>query len=190
MRGLIKTIVLSTAVALVCAPSPARADGYFNPWAGVNFGSELANGRGGFGAAAGGMGGGVIGGEVNFGYSPSFFGTQNDFGNNTVIDLMGNVIVGVPVGGQYGGGFRPYVTAGLGMIRTQIDGGTVFDVQTSDNDFGWNAGAGFMGYFNDHVGLRGDVRYLRTINGNIRNSLDFDAGNLHFWRTSIGLVIR
>jgi len=190
MRRFIKTVVMSAAVALVCAPSAARADGYFNPWAGVNFGSELANGRGGFGVAAGSMGAGIAGGEVNFGYSPSFFGTSNDFGSNTVIDLMANVIVGVPIGGQRGPGFRPYVTAGLGLIRTQIDGGTVFDVQTSDNDFGWNAGAGVMGYFNDHVGLRGDVRYLRTLNGNLADSLDFDAGDLHFWRTSIGLVIR
>jgi len=190
MRRFIKTIVMSAAVALVCAPSAARADGYFNPWAGVNFGSELANGRGGFGVAAGAMGAGIAGGEVNFGYSPSFFGTANDFGTNTVIDLMANVIVGVPVGGQHGAGFRPYVTGGLGMIRTQIDGGTVFDVATSDNNFGWNAGAGFMGYFNDHVGLRGDVRYLRTLNATIGNTFNFDNGDFHFWRTSIGLVIR
>src|SRR5215210_8323147 len=110
MRRLFKTIVLSAAVALVCAPSPARADGYFNPWAGVNFGSgnNIDNGRGGFGVSAGAMGGGVIGGEVNFGYSPSFFGSSADFGTNTVIDFMGNLIVGVPVGGQHGSGIRPY----------------------------------------------------------------------------------
>src|SRR5438132_619469 len=96
MRGFIKVIVLSATAALVCAPSPARADGYVNPWAGVNFGSNVTNGRSGFGVSAGGMGGGVFGGEVNFGYSPSAFGTVNDFGNNTVLDLMGNVIVGAP----------------------------------------------------------------------------------------------
>jgi len=190
MRRLIKTVVISAAVALVCVPSAARADGYFNPWAGVNFGSEVGNGRGASGVAAGAMGGGIAGGEINFGYSPSLFGTNNDFGTNTVMDLMGNLIVGVPIGGQHGSGFRPYVTAGLGLVRTQIDGGTAFDVQTSDNDFGWNAGAGFMSYFNDRVGLRGDVRYTRTLNGNIAQSLDFDAGSFHFWRTSIGLVIR
>ncbi len=188
MRRFIKGMVLSAAAALVCAPSAARADGYVNPWAGVNFGNEIANGRGGFGVSAGAMGGGIAGGEVTFGYSPSFFGTQNDFGNNTVIDFMGNLIVGVPVGGQHGAGFRPYVTGGIGLIRTQIDGGTVFNVQTSNNDWGWNAGAGAMGYFNDHVGLRGDVRYLRNFNGDIINGLDL--GGFHFWRTSIGLVIR
>ena len=188
MQRLIKSVVIAAAVAVIVTPTVARADAYVNPWAGVNFGSELSNGRGAFGVSAGAMGAGAIGGEATFGYSPSFFGTSNDFGTNTAIDLMGNLIVGVPVGGQHGPGLRPYFTAGLGLIRTQIDGGTVFDVASSNNDFGWNAGAGVMGYFGDHVGLRGDVRYLRTLDGNIINGLDL--GGFHFWRTSIGLVIR
>jgi hypothetical protein len=49
-------------------------------------------GRGTFGVSAGGMGAGVIGGEVDFGYNPSFFGTQNDFGNNSVLNVMRNLI--------------------------------------------------------------------------------------------------
>jgi len=168
----------------------ARADGWVNPWAGVNFGSDINDGRGSFGVNVGGMGAGIIGGEASFGYSPSFFGTQNDFGNNTVLDLMGNLIVGIPVGGQHGAGLRPYVTAGLGMVRTQIDGGTLFDVSVSDSDPAWNVGAGVMGYFNDHVGLRGDVRYLRNFQSTDSfATLDFD-GTFSYWRGSIGLVIR
>src|SRR5205814_4797096 len=138
---------LLAAVAVVLAPVQARADGYVSPWAGVNFGSDIDNGRGTFGVSAGYMGAGVIGGELDFGYSPSFFGTKNDFGNNTVIDVMGNLIVGVPVGGTHGAGVRPYLTAGLGLLRTQVDGGTIARVSSSNNDLGWNAGAGVMGYF-------------------------------------------
>ena len=81
----------------------------------MQFGSDVDNGRGGFGVNAGGMGAGIIGGEVGFGFNPSFFGSKSDFGSNNVIDLMGNVIVGIPVGGTRGGGFRPYVTGGLGL---------------------------------------------------------------------------
>ncbi len=191
MRRTIKVALLSAAVALVCAPIPARADGYVNPWAGVNFGkgSEISNGRASFGVSGGYMGAGIIGGEASFGYSPSFFGTSDEFGTNTVIDLMGNVIVGIPVGGTHGVGFRPYVTGGIGLIRTQLDGGTLFDVKRSENDFGWNAGAGVMGYFNDHVGLRGDLRYFRNFNGNVQDFLDL-PGEFHYWRGSVGLVIR
>ena len=40
------------------------------------------------------MGTGIIGGELDFGYSPSFFGDKTLFGDNTVIDVMANLIVG------------------------------------------------------------------------------------------------
>jgi len=188
MRRLVMCAIVAGAVGLVSAPKAARADGFVTPWLGVNFGNDIVDGRAAFGVGAGVMGAGVIGLEANVGYSPSFFGTDNDFGTNTVLDVMGNLIVGIPIGGQHGPGFRPYVTGGLGLIRTQIDGGTVFDVKASNNDFGWNLGAGAMGYFNTHFGLRGDVRYLRNFNGDNIHNLDF--GNLHFWRTSIGIVIR
>lgn len=185
MRAVV--VAISVAVALACLPSLARAQGYVNPWAGVQFGSNVQNGRGGFGVSAGGLSAGTIGGELAFGYSPSFFGTRNDFGHNTVIDLMGNVIVGVPIRSATGAGATPYVTAGLGLIRTQIDGGSLFRVSSSDNELGWNAGAGVMGFFNDHVGLRGDLRYLRRATGNVVNGINL--GTLNFWRLSAGVVV-
>src|SRR5207253_9363306 len=114
--------------------------------------------------------------------------TQNDFGHNTVLNLMGNVIVGVPIGGTSGAGARPYVTGGLGLIRTQIDGGNVFRVSSSNNQLGYDLGAGVMGFFNDHVGVRGDLRYFRTLTGDVVNGLDL--GGLHFWRLAAGVVIR
>jgi opacity protein-like surface antigen len=177
----------------------ARADGFVSPWVSVNGGSgfdNLDNGRAGFGVNAGWMGAGIIGGEVDLGWSPSFFGNKTDFGSNSVIDVMGNLIVGIPVGGQHGAGIRPFVTGGVGLLRTQIDGGTatgVFDVSADNNMFGWNAGAGVMGYFNDHFGLRGDVKYLRSFedtNTGI-NVIDLNApGQFHYWRAAIGVVFR
>jgi len=183
-----KALILMAVVAAISAPAIARAEGYVSPWAGVQFGSSVQEGRGSFGVNAGGMGSGVIGGEFGFGFSPSFFGTKTDFGNNTVLDVMGNVIVGVPIGGTRGGGARPYFTAGLGLIRTQIDGGNVFTPETHSNNLGYNIGGGAMGFFNQHVGVRGDVRYLRTLQGDVINNLDL--GGFHFWRASFGVVFR
>jgi hypothetical protein len=185
-------MVLATA-AVVMAPAQVRAEGYVSPWVAANAGSSFDNGRAGFGAQVGAMSAGIIGGELDFGYSPSFFGTTNDFGNNTVINLMGNLIVGIPVGGTHGAGARPYATAGVGLLRTQIDGGTIAKVSSSNNMAGWNAGAGLMGYFSDHFGLRGDVRYLRGFQNTNTGVTSIDlsgAGQLHFWRASIGVVLR
>lgn len=195
MKRVIKSLVLVGAVALVLAPMQARADGWVTPWVGSAFGSNIDNGRATFGVSAGGMGAGIIGGEVDFGYNPSFFGTKNDFGNNSVLNLMGNLIVGVPIGGTYGKSVRPYVLAGVGLLRTQLDGNTsLFRPSSSDNMFGWDAGAGVMGFFNDHVGLRGEIRYLRGTHDMNEstgiNSIDFNGNKLHFWRPSIGVVFR
>jgi hypothetical protein len=193
MRHALKTFILIAAVGVVAAPTQARAEGYVTPWVGANWGSDLTNGRAAFGVTAGGMGGGIFGAEANFGYSPSFFGTQNDFGHNTVIDLMGNLIVGIPIGGHQTAAVKPFVTAGVGLLRTQLDGGTIARVSSSNNMWGWNAGGGVMGYFNEHVGLRGDIRYLRGFEdlatGN--NVIDLTGSNqLHFWRISGGVVLR
>jgi opacity protein-like surface antigen len=194
MRHALKALVLTAAIGLVAAPVPARAEGYVTPWVGANWGSNISNGRAAFGVTAGGMGGGIFGAEMNFGYSPSFFGTQNDFGHNTVVDLMGNLIVGIPIGGGLNpAAVKPFVTAGAGLLRTQIDGGTIAHVSSSNNQWGWNAGGGVMGYFTEHVGLRGDIRYVRgfenLITGNTVIDLNGDH-QLRFWRLSGGIVLR
>src|SRR6266542_374906 len=139
MRRVFTALIVLATAALVLAPVQARAEGFISPWVGANAGSSFNNGRAGFGTQVGWMGAGIAGAELDFGYSPSFFGTTNDFGNNTVVNVMGNVIVGIPVGGTHGAGFRPYATAGVGLLRTQIDGGTLANVSSSNNMAGWNA---------------------------------------------------
>jgi hypothetical protein len=189
MRRIVRSLLFVGAALLV--PAAAHADGFVSPWVAGNFGAGLDDGgRGSFGFNAGYMGNGVIGGEFDFGYSPRFFGDQAVFGSNNVLSAMGNVIVGVPIGGTYGAGARPSVTAGLGLIRTDIDG--IFDNDAiANNDFGFNVGAGLMGFFNDHVGLKGDVRYFRNINDNNDVSgFDLDLGGFHYWRAAIGVVFR
>jgi len=66
-------------------------------------------------------------------------------------------------------------------------------VSSSKNMLGWNAGAGLMCYFNDHLGLRGDARYLRGFEDTNTGvtSIDLNGNNqLHFWRASFGVVFR
>src|SRR5439155_884011 len=98
MRRVLKFVIVAATVAVVYAPAKAHADGYVSPFIGVNFANNSGEGRANFGVDAGGMGAGVIGGELELGYAPSFFGNQGTFGSNYVMDLMGNLIVGIPIG--------------------------------------------------------------------------------------------
>lgn len=191
MRGVIKLGIVAAVLMVLWSPVPARAEGYVNPWAGVLFGNDQAEGDWTWGANGGYMGAGIIGGEASFGFAPKFYGDAVD---NYVMDFMGNVIVGIPVGGTSGPGIRPFVTAGLGLIRTNIDSNLPGVDRFTSNDFGFNLGAGVMGYFSDHFGLRADVRYLRTLSDDDFDGdddlLGFDLGGFDFWRATIGIVIR
>jgi hypothetical protein len=57
-----------------------------------------------------------------------------------------------------------------------------------NSEFGFNVGAGAMGFFTDHVGIRGDVRYLRSfVDPDEDNEFDLGVGNFDYWRAARGL---
>jgi len=191
MQRTLKVLILFATVAVVSAPALARADSYISPFIGTNFGNNSGNGRVNVGADVGWMGAGIIGAEVDFGYAPSFFGNQGIFGSNSVSDLMGNLIVGIPAGGTHGVGVRPYATIGVGLLRTQINGATSTASSIRNNEAGMNAGVGVMGFFSNHLGIRGDVRYFRNLkDSSAANDFNIDFGGFHFWRASVGIVLR
>ncbi len=189
-----RAFALSLLLGLA-APAAASADGLFVPFVGVNFagdsGKEISDAidaqRVDWGASLAYMGGGVLGVEADFGYSPDFFG-KTDAGGSSVLTATGNLLLGVPIGGQTGVGFRPYALVGLGVIRSKVD--AFGDVLSLDNSkAGWDFGGGAMFFFGTHVGLRADLRYFRTF-----GDVDFDvvdgSRTLEFARGSAGLVLR
>jgi opacity protein-like surface antigen len=142
------------------------------------------------------MGAGVVGFELDFGYSPNFFetgtaGNEFDLANDSnVTTLTANAIIGIPIGGTTGGSVRPYVVGGVGLIRSNLgDAGDLFDVR-SKNDFGFDVGGGIMGFFNSNVGLRGDVRYFRTFSGSSDTVTGLALSDFNFWRGSVGLSLK
>jgi len=190
IRSIVKILVFTAATAVVFAPTSARADGFFIPFGGVNFGNAPVEGNhSNWGFSAGAMGNGIIGGEFDFGWAPNIF---EESVPNRVMTFTGNVIVGIPVGGQSGAGVRPYFVGGLGWMNSHQDASPGF-AELNGNDFAFDLGGGVMGFFTDHVGLRGDLRYFRNVNSDL---FDNDAnpelklGALDFWRASLGLVIR
>ena len=190
-----RVLTLSLLLA-AAAPAAARADVFLVPFVGVNFagdsGKELEQGidaeRLNAGVSLGYMGGGIFGMEGDFGYSPDFFG-KTDEGGSRVTTLMGNLLLGVPLGGQSGFGVRPYGVVGLGLIQTSADAFPALDLDESD--LGWNFGGGVMLFFGP-VGVRADVRYFQSFSA--LNFLGLDTleprGKLDFARGSAGFIIR
>jgi opacity protein-like surface antigen len=188
---MLKRYALMAAFVLVLAPASARADWLFTPSVGSTFkGSTNGNEHFTYGASLGWMGAGIVGWEADFSYTPEFFESPDgDFDfidSSNVVSVMGNVILGVPIGGQHGGGFRPFVVGGIGLLRSQVQSDNdLFSVDS--NDFGFNLGVGAMGFATDHVGFRGDVRYVRSFQDLEEN---LDAGSFNFWRGTAGVTFR
>jgi opacity protein-like surface antigen len=199
----VRKLVMIGALALMLAPASAQAQSwFFSPYIGGNFGGSADFGdfpddddaverRLDFGATLG-WNPSVVGFEVDLGFSPNFFadtaGDQNfEFGDSNVTTLMGNVLFSAPPGS----GVRPYASAGLGLIRANVESGTGLFNDLSTNDLGINVGGGLGGFFNDTVGIRGDIRYFRSLQENLAdNDLDLSLGSFDFWRGSVGLTFR
>lgn len=193
------------AAASVAAPTSASADWIVTPFVGWNFkGAADVNDNGvsfenkfeqklDYGVSLAAMGAGAIGFEVDFGYSPNFFESSPDSTNgfdfaddSNVTTLTANAIVGIPIGGQHGASIRPYLVGGVGLIRSSVqDVDQFFDV-TTKNDFGFDVGAGIMGFFTSNIGIRGDVRYFRSFSGSDENIAGIGVSDFNFWRGSIG----
>jgi opacity protein-like surface antigen len=193
---MLKKCVLIAALALAISPATAGADWLFTPNIGGGFGGS-ANGREHltYGASIGWMGAGVLGWEADLGYSPEFFESDDDDvdvfdGDSNITTVMGNVLVGVPIGGQTGGGVRPYFVGGAGLLQTRVeDPDAIFEVD--NNDFGINLGGGVMGFVSDNVGFRGDLRYFRAFGEDTSSDgVDFDLSDFDFWRGTVGVTFR
>ena len=191
MRGFTKACVVWAAMSVVVAPTRARADGYVNPWIGVTGVSSNDNGQPAFGVTTGYMGAGVFGFEADFGYSPNFFGVNDNVDRSSALTITGDAILGIPIGGTHGAGVRPFVSGGFGLMRTSTDRDTFLDDSRSNNGLCYDFGVGMMGFFAQHIGLRGDLRYFRTLEDVDRLSgFDFTPGKLRFWRVSGGVTFR
>ena len=185
MRKFLTVSALTLATALA-APAAARADVFLTPYAGVNFAGSTIDKRTNIGAALTWLGASGFGVEVDMGFIPDFFAPKDLdvdlLGDNSVTTLMGNIVFG-----GTGGGIQPYVSAGAGLMRSQVGSfGEFFDA--TDNGFGVNAGAGVR-VGGDSLSLKGDVRYFRNITDVDETVLEDVLGDFSFWRATAGLPV-
>jgi opacity protein-like surface antigen len=199
---MLKKCAVIAALALALSPASAGADWLLTPNIGAGFGmGGGGNDAGGgehltYGVSLGWMGEGIIGWEADLSYTPEFFeGDDDDLdlintGDSNVTSIMGNILVGIPIGGQTGGGVRPYFAGGAGLLQSRIeDADAVFEID--NNDFGINLGGGVMGFMTDNVGFRGDLRYFRAFGEDEGNDqVDLDLSDFDFWRGTVGVTFR
>jgi len=209
MFGRKRIITVSLAVlSCLSLPTLASADWLFTPFIGTGFngaadfddgfeGDDEFERRFTYGASLGHMGGGIVGFEIDFGYSPNFFetfaGADDEFtfaDDSNVTTLMANLLLGVPVGGQSGPGIRPYGVAGVGLVRTHVVEASGFFDDLDSNDFGFNIGAGINGFFSDNIGIRADVRYFRAFADDDEEDFDLGLSDFDFWRATLGVTFR
>jgi opacity protein-like surface antigen len=174
------------ALLLALAPGTLAAETLLTGFAGVAFSGDTKDARGSYGGALG-FTGDVLGFELEFGTTPDFFerGDGGVFTENNVVTLMGSFLLATPPGAV-----RVYGALGAGLLKTRLeDPDQLFSIDS--NDFGINAGGGLLLALGDHVSLRGDVRYFRSLQ-NTEADLDFDLdlGETDYWRGVGGITFR
>ena len=194
----VRTTFTLGALLAACFVAPAaQAEWILTPYGGIVFGGDLGiegndnldlnRGKRVYGVGLGYMGNSALGFEVDLGYSPDFFGGDASIvPDNNLTTLMSNLVLNAPIG-QSG---RVYVSAGGGLMKSRVnDTDDLFDV--SRNDFGVNAGVGAILPLGERFGLRGDVRYFRSLQDHEREG-PFDVGlsDFRFWRGTVGLSFR
>ena len=179
----VSTVLAGLVLAL--SAGPLAADTIITGSVGRAFSGDLQSGHTSYGAAIGFMGEGVFGLEVEGTYTPHFFG-DTPAGSSNVTTLMGNLILGAPMGQTV----RVYATGGVGLMKFRVpDVDQFFDVNR--NDFGMNAGAGVMIHFGGGaLGARGDVRYFRNLKQSDTSDIAVDLGGFHYWRGSVGVTLK
>ena len=178
--------ILSVVSVTLCLPAPSAAQVYINPFVGYNFGGDAGcpeitgcdEKNFNWGIALGAIGG-IVGGELEFGYTNGFFG-ESATTQTSVSTIMGHFLLAPKFGPV-----QPYGLAGLGVIRSKVEA----VAEEDQTDFGYDVGGGLIIYFGGHVGARIDFRYFRSVDP--LTFLGFAQENkLDFNRFSGGVVFK
>jgi opacity protein-like surface antigen len=192
-------VVLSAvAFALVLsAPSDARAQGFISGLVGYNFGgdsgcqkaTDCKDKHTNWGGSIGTLG--IIGFEEELAYAKNFFGEPPEgttAGSNSILTLMSNLMIAPGIGPV-----NPYVTGGVGLMRTHTDFSVSQLVTNMDqNQFAWDVGGGIIVSFG-HVGVRGDIRHFHSFqNSTLPSFLGVTTAGqkIDFGRISGGIVLK
>jgi len=181
---------VALVIALVTGVStPARAEGTFGLLFGRDFGgtagcpnlSNCSNTNLNVGISFGVMGR-VLGFEEEIGLAENIFGKSPELKSN-LLTLMSNLVFAPKIGP-----FRPYALVGIGLVKTTASFAETDIVVTDNNNLGWNLGAGAVLFVGDHVGFRGDFRYITSVQDAQVFGILLSNSKINFARGSGGLL--
>ncbi len=179
---------------LLVTPSAAKAQAYLTPFIGGNFGGDSGvsldqsindTSKLDFGVKLGAMSRGIFGGEVDFGYTPNFYGKGTIFDSSSVFSFMGNILIGIPAGPVH-----IYGLVGIGLLRRTVTyAPSTGQPDITDSRVAYDLGGGVNIFFSKHVGINGDLRYFRNF-GIGNDVLDLNNQKFNYARGTVGVVFR
>lgn len=178
---------------LSCTATPARAQGFFSPLIGYDYGgnSLCQTLRGceqkklniGFAFGKLGRAGGF---EEEIAWAKDFYGSSESGADSNVLTVMSNFMVAPKIGPV-----RPYGLFGVGYMKAHVNLNPIAIVSFSNNTFAWDAGAGLFVMFGQHVGIRGDIRHFNSFQELNLLGLSIGSGTkLNYGRASVALVLQ
>lgn len=197
--------LLSAAIVagtLGLGATPARADIFVAPFLGVKFrGStnqldlDTKNGARATKSSVGVSGIVVadkgLGLELDVAHQSRFFERDSATSIVTrsgVTTLSANVMLAAPISFTRDS-LRPYVVVGLGWMHATAN--DQIQLNPVNNDyFALTTGVGAIGFLTDVVGLRFDLRRIRSLSSADTSTLNQDIAQLRFWRATLGVVFR
>ena len=191
---MIRALIISSVLFLLFTAGSASAQGFVSPFVGTTVTAPTSLGshtKPGYGVALGGIGK-VVGAETEIAFFPELIdNTANGIAKNKVITFSGDTLIGPMLGNV-----KPYFAIGAGNLHlnvTQISNVVVPNPESiSNNYFTFNTGGGVMGFFNHHIGVRGDLRYTKAFGFKIADlqSAGLALDKFNYWRVAFGLAVK
>ena len=185
--------IAAALILLVAVSRDAAAQGFISPFLGTTLSSPSDAGshtKPGYGVAFGALGK-VIGGETEIAYFPELLdNSANAIAKNKIVTFSGNTLIGPTVGRV-----KPYLGLGAGNLHlnvTSLSNVVLPNADFSKNYFTFNVGGGVIGFFTDHLGARGDLRYTRAFGIKFEDleTTGLSLDKFNFWRATFGLAVK
>jgi hypothetical protein len=195
-------------VLLFSVPASARAEWHLTPFLGLTFKGDTTlfdheqatdKRHWTFGGSVALMGAGPVGVEGLVVYTPGFFQQDNppsgidgevppDIVASRTLAIMGNVVLTTPRSwNEYG--LRPFVSGGIGLLQATATDALEF-TPVDSSLLGYNIGGGAVGFLNDRVGLRFDLRYFSNLKPSDDPENAIGRVHLSYWTGSVGVVLK